>query len=135
MTITLIFPACALPIGEAIDPHNPADGLAKAVAIVGEARVRSIAETLSKFDGRTVNQALSTLSASWSTTQPMRPVIDYLRDLGPTAVMSATAARLFAQAGNGFDLAALAAITPAVRLLAGLPSKAEIEAAMEAAVS
>lgn len=130
MTTTLSFPACAASIGEALDPQNPVAGLTKAVAIVGEARVRSIAETLLTFNGCPVNQVLSTLSASWHTKHAMAPAIQYLRELGPTAVMSAMAARLFAKTDGGFNVAALDAIVPGVRVLSGLPSRSEVEAAL-----
>jgi len=126
----LTFPVYATYIGSAIDPANPIDGLAKAVSVAGETRVRAITEVLRKFDGAAVNQVLTVLSASWHTSQPLGPAIDHLRNLGPEATMTALAARLLAKAGTGFNAAALDAITPAVRCLAGLPSSTEMKAAI-----
>lgn len=133
MTTTLSFPASAACIGAALDSQNPVAGLKKAIAIVGEARVRSIAETLLTTSACTVNQALSALSASWHTSQPMAPAIQHLRELGPTAVVSAMAAFLFAKSDDGFNLSALDALPPGIRALSGLPSRSEIETARRTA--
>lgn len=129
MTV-LTFPRSAEYLGGALDPSNPIAGLTKAVAIVGEARVRSIAETLLSYNGVLLDRVLSVLSATWYTDQPMRPAIDHLRELGSDAVVRAMAASLFARVdGGGFNLNALDAIAPGVRALSGLPTRTEIDKA------
>ncbi|MDP2821373.1 MAG: hypothetical protein Q8O52_01655 [Sulfuritalea sp.] len=130
---TISFPACAIYVGRAVDPSDSTAGLGKAVAAVGEARVRVIVERLADYDGRRLDDVVGELASGWHSSAPMIPALKVLREAGPLTAMAAVAARLLAgKDGNTFSLNGLNALAPAVRALAGLPSVAEVDAAMAA---
>ena len=133
MTVgTISFPANVLSVGAAIEPLDPPSGLRRALAIVGEMKIRSISETLAAYQGRPVDEVLGDIAGAWSTaSQPMMPAINHLRTLGASAVVTALAARLFVKSDEGYNVAALAALSPGVRALTGLPTSSEIELAKQ----
>lgn len=132
---THTFHAAAVNIGAAIEPLNPHAGLTKAVTIVGADRVREITARLKAYDGSLIDVCLADLSAGWSTaSSPIAPAINHLRELGQTAILTAIAANLLVKSATGrYNVDALNALSPGVRAMAGLPSHAEIEAALPVA--
>ena len=131
---TLTFPGSARYIGMAIDPADESTGLSKAVAALGETRIREIVEQLVVVGDQHPTAIIGTIASDWRTSAPLGSALAALTQAGPITVMTCAAARLLAdRRGDVFNKDALDLLAPAIRTLAGLPSAAEVAAAMAAA--
>jgi hypothetical protein len=131
-TVAPELPGTAIFIGHAFNPLQPGAGLQSAVDLVGLDRVRQVAELLVTFDGTPVTRLTDMVALCWCSSTPMGPVLAVLRGFEQNAAMTVLAASAVARTEKGIASAALERLAPGVRALAGLPSKAEIDASFKA---